>query len=255
MRRVIVMSGVSGSGKSTWTKNFSYLRERYVEVVSADFYFMKDGVYAFNPAEISNAHGSCFRKFIEHLNQGVPYVIVDNTNTSVAEIAPYILGAQAYEYDAEIVTIMCESEDDVKCAAERNKHGVPFAGVTSQHKALRERQLMPWWKNTSISFQKQDEVAKMSSRYRIELDIAGEFGYEKTTPEWAEKFGCRAELITHNGPAGGNPLYVFFGEKDALEALFRDYCAQSYPSVSAEKLKYLVNQEVEELFRPEVCVS
>lgn len=154
MRQVVVMSGVSGSGKSTWAEKLTntHLSTAGVNgvILSADNFFMQEGVYNFNSAKLSLVHGECFKDFITHLHNDTPLVVVDNTNTTAVEIAPYILGAQAYGYDVEVITVMCESNDDVRACARRNSHGVPFQGVMGQHKRLQERQLMPWWKNTYI---------------------------------------------------------------------------------------------------------
>jgi predicted kinase len=141
MRKVIILSGISGSGKST------YIASRPAVVVSADHYFTGvDGAYNFDPTKLGEAHGACFREFIELVRLGSTDVVVDNTNTSVAEVAPYVLAAQAYGWDVEILTLMCESEDDVRECAGRNTHGVPFQVVMVQHRQLQERILPPWWK-------------------------------------------------------------------------------------------------------------
>ena len=164
--RVVIMSGVSGSGKSTYiVNNFpdrlypmwgqiprADTNEQAV-IVSADHYFqdpLVDSKYTFHASQLSLAHGKCFRKFILAMQSGAVNVVVDNTNTTSEEIAPYILGAQAFGYEPEIITFMCESEDDVKVAAGRNAHGVPFATVLRQYTNLRQRKLMPWWVNTII---------------------------------------------------------------------------------------------------------
>lgn len=156
MRKVIIMSGVSGSGKSTHAmKAFKgeFGPATTISVLSADNFFMKEGVYNFDPSKLSLAHGECFKDFITNLRNDTDLVVVDNTNTTAVEIAPYILGAQAYGYEVEIITVMCETEDDINCAAARNSHGVPLTGVMAQHKRLCGRELMPWWKNTFIPAQ------------------------------------------------------------------------------------------------------
>lgn len=55
--------------------------------------------------------------------------------------------------------------------------------------------------------------------FNIELDISAE-----TTPLQVQSFandhGCAATLLQANGPAGGNPLYLFQSEKfDYLDEL------------------------------------
>ena len=119
--KVIVMSGISGSGKSTYAKRVVSETEPsmkfrdgerygdYAIIVSADDHFINNaGEYQFDASMLAEAHNECFRDFIEALQSEVGLVIVDNTNCSSEEIAPYMLGASAYGYEAEIVTIRCD---------------------------------------------------------------------------------------------------------------------------------------------------
>jgi hypothetical protein len=99
---------------------------------------------------------------------------------------------------------------------------------------------------------------QLNSPHRIEIDIAGEPGYEERTKAWAKKFDCIAKVITHNGPAGGNPLYEIVGTKDNLRKLFEDYCrgAYIYPINCSREEKRRVDEivasDMEELFQPEL---
>ena len=154
-KRVIVMSGVSGSGKSTYIERI--LPKGNFKIVSADYYFTNlDGIYTFNPAELSKAHAACFRNFIAALESLVPLVIVDNTNTTSEEIAPYMLGAAAFNYEAEIITLgVRKTSNDVfdifyKQCAERNTHEVSITTIRAQQARITNRRLPPWWKETVI---------------------------------------------------------------------------------------------------------
>lgn len=99
---------------------------------------------------------------------------------------------------------------------------------------------------------------KPTALHRIEIDIAGEDGYEERTKEWAKKFDCLTKVITHNGPAGGNPLYEFVGTKENLRKLYEDYCrgAYIYPTNCSREEKRRVDEmvagDMEELFQPEL---
>jgi predicted ABC-type ATPase len=155
--KVIILSGVSGSGKSTYVNSVLGVATEQiggkgsrVKVSADDFFVDKLGAYCFDPRELSAAHGQCFRNFITHLCHGESLIVVDNTNTTACEIAPYVLGAEAWKYDVEIITLMCENDLDVERCAARNKHSVSLFAVQAMHKRLQERQLMPWWKNTVI---------------------------------------------------------------------------------------------------------
>lgn len=160
-KKVGILSGVSGSGKSHYANGQCMIVERAggrSSIVSADDFFMVDGVYTFDPTKLSEAHGLCFRAYIELLNSGLHMrfspeigqrIIVDNTNTTAIEIAPYVLAAQAYGWEVEIITIWCNERVFDKVAA-RNVHGVPYDSVGMQHQRIVDRILPPWWKSTTI---------------------------------------------------------------------------------------------------------
>ena len=158
MKKVIVLSGVSGSGKSFFAaKIMREMRERdktgYEEYskVSADDYFTdENGRYIFNAAMLGEAHNECFRAFLWDMQQDKNnLIIVDNTNCSNEEIAPYMRAGRAFGYDCEIMTVV--TENLAACAA-RNSHGVPLSSIQEQYKRLINRKLLPWWKSSEVSF-------------------------------------------------------------------------------------------------------
>ena len=141
--KVIIMCGVSGAGKSTW------YWDNVLEcaICSADHFFEelaeKEGktyTEVFHPSHLAAAHGECLKAFVGLLCD--PLVAdrfsgpigVDNTNCTVAEIAPYVALAQAYGAEVEIVRINIDPE----VAHARNTHGVPLHGVLNQHSALKK---------------------------------------------------------------------------------------------------------------------
>ena len=145
--RVIILSGVSGSGKSTYAIQLWNGLEpgTYCKVVSADdFFITADGRYAFDASKLSEAHGACFRAFLTAIQD--PFyslVIVDNTNTTGEEIAPYVLGAQAFGRKVEIHTVAAALAD---CET-RNLHGVGARTIEAQAARIAARKLAPWWKH------------------------------------------------------------------------------------------------------------
>ena len=144
MSKVIILSGLSGSGKSTYAKQLQY--EDCYSIVSADYHFIDSfGHYTFKPEELGAAHARCFYWFLDYLQHG-DIVIVDNTNLSEAEISPYMLGAAAFGYDAEVITLLCDPET----AATRNVHGLTRKATENQVYKLNHRRLPPYWKQTTI---------------------------------------------------------------------------------------------------------
>ena len=136
MAKCVILSGIPGSGKSTFAK--ALLSGK---VCSADDYFMVDGEYKFDVKLLADAHGACLRKFVHAISSGSD-VIVDNTNLSAEEIVPYYALAAAWGYDIKLITFKC----DVETAIARNVHGVPEDGIRAMAKNLEERKLPDYWK-------------------------------------------------------------------------------------------------------------
>ena len=156
MKKVIILSGVSGSGKSTLIAHYLVNHKSTFKIVSADNYFYKGADYCFDPSKLGEAHAQCFREFIEGMTTNWKdddhVIFVDNTNTTEVEIAPYVLGAQAFGYDVEIQTIFMNHMDRyLELFAKRNAHGVPLRGIEQQYKNLCNRKLPPWWNHSEVS--------------------------------------------------------------------------------------------------------
>ncbi len=124
--KCFILQGVSGSGKSALARRMQRdAHEEHCVIVSADHFFMVDGAYRFDPAKLPEAHAQCLKKFIR-MAQGNTggalgdIIIVDNTNSTVAEIAPYYAIAEAYGYDTRILRVRCRPD----IAAARGIHGV-----------------------------------------------------------------------------------------------------------------------------------
>lgn len=166
MQKVLILCGASGSGKSTLANtllasahvdtgrlsadNF-YQARMATKRVSADDFFMVDGEYRFDASQLGEAHGWCLRDYTSVLTNFENYelVIIDNTNTSVAEVAPYAALALAYGWQLEIHILHC----DLETCLERNVHGVPAAEISKQLERLATLRglLPPWWPVTESS--------------------------------------------------------------------------------------------------------
>ena len=158
MLKVIIMQGVSGAGKSTYIKrNFPMAK-----IVSADNYFINSetGNYEFNGGLLGEAHAMCLRSFVEVVlswNNEVTedgFIVVDNTNCTIAEIAPYAQIALAYGHLLKIIHL----DVDPKMAAARNQHGVEEQQVFIMAEKIANsiKEFPPYWPRESI-FQKRVE--------------------------------------------------------------------------------------------------
>jgi predicted kinase len=129
---VTVLCGPSGFGKSTYAKSIHGDKT----IVSADSYFMMNSSdYIFNPRELQEAHSMCLRNYVSALSYAVPdkHIIVDNPNTELHDISPYTRLAQAYGRTPHVVAFVTP---DIRAAAARNIHGVPYKTVVKQYDAM-----------------------------------------------------------------------------------------------------------------------
>lgn len=151
MKKVICLSGISGSGKSTYARNLQLASDESWVIVSADKFFHTEAGYVFDPTKLGEAHARCFYTFIQAMEPGrYDNVVVDNTNTTEAELAPYMLGAVAFGYEPEIVTIRVGTLDQARTCQERNIHGVGSMTLVAQNDRLNNRRLPPWWKQSVV---------------------------------------------------------------------------------------------------------
>jgi len=132
--RVIIMMGASGAGKSTWLKQ-ELGDEEGVRICSADKFFQKEdgGTYDFDPTKLGDAHNMCMLEFLDGLSdRGVKVLAVDNTNTTLVELAPYISVSRACGFEPEIVLLPEQRVSVLR----RNVHGVPEHALGRQVKQL-----------------------------------------------------------------------------------------------------------------------
>jgi predicted kinase len=125
--KVIVMMGLPGSGKSTWSKSVSGRKL----ILSSDNYFTdSDGNYNWTIKEAHKGHEDCLRRFMKVFwpkppsgdpIPGPEVVIIDNTNVRIHDISPYIRIAQAYGCQVEVKYI----KTNIEVAKSRNIHRVP----------------------------------------------------------------------------------------------------------------------------------
>jgi NEDD4-binding protein 2 len=98
-KELILMRGISGSGKSTIAK--SLVGDG--KIFSTDDFFMQGNRYVFEPKNIGANHKLNQSRTEEAMKQGTSPIIIDNTNTESWEMKPYVLLADKYGYSVKIV--------------------------------------------------------------------------------------------------------------------------------------------------------
>ena len=132
VKLVVLMRGLPGSGKSSVAKLLQQLVTGSI-IVSADHYFT-------DTEHLLQAHWACRRAFSSALRAGAPLVVVDNTNTRLVEMRPYVDEARASGYETCVFELDCDLETSVA----RNVHQVPRETIEKFAARLRNP-LPPDW--------------------------------------------------------------------------------------------------------------
>jgi predicted kinase len=152
---VVIMRGVPGSGKTTHINTFK--KQGTCVVCSADDYQVNErGEYDWRADRQGEAHKGCLSKFLSWLNvwaediprkTGIPdFLVVDNTNTTAAELAPYVRLAEVFGVEWKIVRVMC----DFRVACERNTHNVPRDKIARMWMTMMSESLPFGWSEEII---------------------------------------------------------------------------------------------------------
>lgn len=120
MKYLILVRGISGSGKSTFAKKLKGILETTNHKVvhyETDDYFMNNGVYKFNPDNVHKYHTENQKRTFNALNNPhIDVVIVSNTFVKLWELKPYM----EYALNNNVKVLVYEMAQEFK-----NIHDVP----------------------------------------------------------------------------------------------------------------------------------
>ena len=142
MKRVLILRGIPGCGKSTYAKTVPGA----VIVSTDDFFTDAEGKYERIDEKLNEAHTDCLKRFLRALEQGHDTVVVDNTSINPVDIAPYYAVAQVFGYAPEVITFDCPAS----IAGPRNLHRVPQEHVQQLEGSLKRFSLPKRWKQSVI---------------------------------------------------------------------------------------------------------
>ncbi|MDD4983520.1 MAG: hypothetical protein PHH82_01615 [Candidatus ainarchaeum sp.] len=116
---LLIMRGVSGSGKTTYAKTLS----KYV--YSTDDYFTKDGKYSFCIEKANIAHDWNRNRVKDALEKGLSPVVVDNANICAWEIKPYLEMGLLEGYNVYLAEPDTDFKFDLEELVKKSAHNVP----------------------------------------------------------------------------------------------------------------------------------
>ena len=147
-RNVIILRGASGSGKSTKAAQLISISQSIGEeaiIISADDYFVREGLYIFDRAKLKEAMKLCHLQLKEALEEGFDTIIIDNTNTTEIEVRIFKEIVKKYNKKSDVNYRIIEELvgtidfEDAEKYWQRNIHGVPLKVIQQQIKRLKKK--------------------------------------------------------------------------------------------------------------------
>lgn len=192
-KRVFIMRGLPGSGKSTIIREIESWKDslNQVEVCSSDHYFMVDDEYRFDPKLLPVNHAKCFRNYIEAVQRLYSFppggsvldtVIVDNTNTVSMDLVPYCRVAEAFNVPFLIIEFLV----DPSVSFQRNIHKVPIEVIFGMYKNLITDSIPGYYKRVLIQ---PESVIEERARTAWERPVVGSSISGEWIPEGRDKSG------------------------------------------------------------------
>lgn len=132
-KNVIFLRGISGSGKTALSNALSNLLDSDVVSLSADNYFMVDGVYKFKSQNVTEAHKNCVHSMELALqSSAIHYIIMDNTHTQLWHMSNAETVAKEYDANLYYIDINVPDKAHFKVCLKRQRHNVSEAVLLDQ---------------------------------------------------------------------------------------------------------------------------
>ena len=122
---LVLVRGVSGSGKSTIAEMLTLDKASAIAVSTDDTFTDPDGSYHFDRASLAYAHEMCRARAEGFLRKGVERVVVHNTFTQTWEMLPFMDMADQFGY--RVHTVVVENRH-----GSESVHDVPAKSLKAQ---------------------------------------------------------------------------------------------------------------------------
>ncbi|CAH9061693.1 hypothetical protein PSECIP111951_02541 [Pseudoalteromonas holothuriae] len=136
MKQVFILRGLPGCGKSYYAQTLAddlvAGDEGQYLICATDDYFYNDArEYYFEKFKLPEYHNLNLARFINGLKEGIPLVIVDNTNIKKWEFVAYSAAATALGYQVkEVIVGEVKDKSLQHLYAKRNTHGVALKTIS-----------------------------------------------------------------------------------------------------------------------------
>ena len=108
MKRLILMQGAPGSGKSTVAEALAHRHSggnQAPQILSTDRFHYRQGIYEFNPAMVGKYHAWTQALCLAAMIVETPLIIIDNTNIKREHVQPYLDMAEEHGYTVTVVRV------------------------------------------------------------------------------------------------------------------------------------------------------
>ena len=154
MKRLVLMRGIPGGGKSYKAKEIAYHHlvdgGQTIAICSTDSYHMVNGEYVFDAVMLPQFHELNHKRAEQFMRCETELVIIDNTNIKHRDMKPYKDSAYQLGYTVEEVIVGEEYlvpgdemtrqliDGYINLCAKRNTHGVPLEAIERMARKFQE---------------------------------------------------------------------------------------------------------------------
>ena len=128
-KKIFIMRGLPGSGKSEWINDYIVKHNTPVNVCNYQIFKNKDPKIS-----IPQAYSLCFKLFIKYLKHNEKLIFIDNPNIEMWEYENYKILGDIYGYTINIIEINCPNNNYIPIFYERNTNNTSLKQIERFYK-------------------------------------------------------------------------------------------------------------------------